>query len=391
MNEEDLQRIDAQRSKKVKQNQFLQDLVEEVKRLPQHFVWKQTSTSDDKAVLRVNLHGTVLVTWDQTTDVESVEIIPAEITAGRKKTVFANVFGFVCADINERGVVLASAGRVQKDIDFYDVSEDEELDGEFERQKEKKMQAEFGNYSELLREERVREGNLSENGSEDEDKQTRSGGIQNRSKLSPSKQVIRESKISSLKIQLPFRPDFFDPKLKHRAKVHFRCFEPGSSFSRTLPSDEQIVDVSISDRLVNVLTQKYIRSYSFSGHLMGLISLNSCPLALVSIQGHLGLVYRHGLPVQGAQNLKLNIYEVSQSKLVLKTDICISADSELEYIGFDKRGCVFVKDSRQAVKVLVGQDVWLPVFETVKGHESERVDLQRRRKFEQSKFVYYFL
>lgn len=370
-------------------------MIEEVKQLPQHFISKSINTTNGKAILKANLDGTIQVSWDSETDLEYLEIIPAEINASKKKTVFQNVFGFTNADINDKGVVLASPGGASK-VDDYDVSEDEELDGEYRKRVEGGDGADFGNYAELFKANedkgkgKVDFDSESESDGEGQVKDSKKRFSKRFAKISPGKQAIREAKVSSLKEKFMHRPDFYDPKTKHLAKIYFQCFNPATSFSRTLPADEKLVDVSLSDRVVNVLTEKFIRSYSFSGHLLSMIAINSCPLGLASIQGYVAYVYRDGLPVQGGQGLAVSIYDIYQSRRIFYSEVSVSPESELEFVGFDERGCLYVKDSKEAVRVLVGEGVWLPIFETVKSGETEIINSQRKNKYERSKHSIYF-
>jgi hypothetical protein len=358
VNEEDIEKLDRKREDKVHRNNFLNELVKEVKKLPQHFLGKRIVNSKGKIIYSINLHGTIQSFIPDDNSSETIEIIPNEIRGSKKKIILKNILKFVCGDIGDKGYVLASSGN-ETNFDDYEMSDDEEVKSELTNMKLEGRNHIYRNY-------RI------------ETKQTKTEDFLDSEKM----ESIREKNLKLLRAKKHLKSEFFRKENRKLAKIHFQSFESETGFNRILPEGEHIIDVSISDRLVHVITNTSLRSYSFSGNLFSLFSINFCPLGLISTESYVGVIYRYGLPVQGSQNLKLNLYEVYQGQLVLKTDIGISPDSELDYIGFDENGLIYIKDSVERVHVLTEEDTWVPLFQLEKDNDNLQEKV-RKAQFEE--------
>lgn len=361
VNEENIEDLDKRKEAKRQRNTFLDDMVKEIKKLPQHFLGKQVKSTSGKIIQKINLFGSIQTFLPGDSSAEFIEVIPNEISGHRKKLVIKNVFKFVCGDIHDKGYVLASSGN-ETNLDDYEMSEDEELTSEAQNLKSKGDLDFYRNYRLEAKEDKSR-GEF----------------------LDSQKETPRQKNLKLLRAKKHLKSEFFRKENRGLAKIHFKSFETGSGFNRVLPAGEHVIDVSVSDRLVHVLSNMFLRSYSLSGNLFSLLSLNYCPLGLISTESFVGVTYRYGMPVQGSQNLKLNIYEIYQGRLLLTTDIAITPESELEFIGFDDRGLVYVKDSCERVHVLTEKDMWMPVFQ-MEPDDDEVVDSQITPEFEEGTF-----
>ena len=340
----DLDQFEKKRSEKTRRENFLEQLVKEVKTLPQHFLGRRTETQRGKAVLALNLEGSVQCFLSEESNSEVIEIIPNEIRGLKKKRVLQNVFKFVCADIGEQGYVLASSGN-EHQLDDYEMSEDEELQNDLHKAQSRGEGFLYKNYR-------------------------------------PEAKDSADRDLGHLSTRVLIKSEFYRKENQSKAKIHFQSFTGPTGFNRVLPEGELIVDVAISDRMVSVLTSESLRCFSFSGNLLYVMSLNYCPLGIFSRESYVGVVYRYGLPVQSTQNLKLNLYEVYQGTLLLSTDVGLTPGSELDYIGFDERGLVHMKDSSEKVSTLVGKHVWVPLFRSQRDSTKITEENISKKKFE---------
>jgi chromosome transmission fidelity protein 4 len=139
-----------------------------------------------------------------------------------------------------------------------------------------------------------------------------------------------------------------------------------NEWSVTLPDEESVVAVGVSEHAVVVATdQQYLRIFSPSGIQMYIKSMPG-PVVTVAAQGSLVLIVFHTSGMfHGNSSMSYQLIDMATMKTVKSDFVCISPRSQLSWVGFTESGIPLTYDSLGVLRGLfVSTDgVWTPLFD----------------------------
>jgi len=146
--------------------------------------------------------------------------------------------------------------------------------------------------------------------------------------------------------------------------VHFRAFSALStkSWNIALPAKESVVCMGVCDDIIVVATDaNLLRIFTLGGSQLVPICLPASPVTLTARNRVFALVYNNALGC----GLSCRIYNTSEKKLLVETQVCISELSELKWIGLSDKGTLVTMDTLDRVRGLFydwGWS-WVPLLE----------------------------
>ena len=156
--------------------------------------------------------------------------------------------------------------------------------------------------------------------------------------------------------------EYEDEEETAQAEIFFQALGSDFNWTRHFSAGEALIQVSISSTLVAACSSRgTLYTFSLGGSLISTISVPGSVVALCTFEHLAAVIVSHSLPVDGAQNLTLRLYDLRALSCELLTSLPLSPGSGLIWAGFGDDGSFVTQDSSGIVRLLIEKEIWIPV------------------------------
>ena len=160
-----------------------------------------------------------------------------------------------------------------------------------------------------------------------------------------------------------------DATEKQKPILYFCSNLKDTSWSIKYDSNECLVDVSLSSKYVFTLnTENNVRVLDYGGNEIFNFDFDHSPVSMTSFEQFVAIVYLTSIPVYGVQSINVRVYNIDSMGIEYDIPLALTKYSKLQWIGFSDEGLLYTQDSKDCVRMLVNQQIWVPIYE----HEGKR-------------------
>ena len=146
--------------------------------------------------------------------------------------------------------------------------------------------------------------------------------------------------------------------------LYFCLATKDSTWSIEFLASETIENIAISSKYVYVLnSNNLIRVFDYGRNEVFQFSFEAVVVAICAFEHFLAVFYHTGLPLNGIQSIRARVYNIDQSDIQYEIPVAVTRYKRLQWCGFSDDGVLYTQDSSDVIRVLMGQQIWVPIFE----------------------------